>query len=43
MRWSVAALAILGAATGAAQTWDFEDAGFRGWSQTGKAFAGQPY
>ena len=26
-----------------AQPWDFEDASFRGWTQTGRAFAGQPF
>src|SRR5689334_18091946 len=26
-----------------AQPWDFEDGAFRGWTQTGKALAGQPF
>jgi microsomal dipeptidase-like Zn-dependent dipeptidase len=42
-RWCSAALAVAGVSCAAAQSWDFEDAGFRGWSQTGKAFAGQPF
>jgi microsomal dipeptidase-like Zn-dependent dipeptidase len=39
----VAALWIFGASLAGAHTWDFEDAAFRGWTQTGKAFAGQPF
>jgi microsomal dipeptidase-like Zn-dependent dipeptidase len=39
-----AALALVAAfcASGQTLTWDFEDGAFRGWTQTGKAFAGQP-
>ena len=41
----VAALALVAAFGAGAQTltWDFEDGAFRGWTQTGKAFAGQPF
>lgn len=42
-RWSLAVTALTAAWCAGAQTWDFEDGGFRGWSQTGKAFAGQPF
>jgi microsomal dipeptidase-like Zn-dependent dipeptidase len=30
-------------ASGQTLTWDFEDGAFSGWTQTGKAFAGQPF
>jgi len=39
------ALALVTASCACAQTptWDFEDGAFRGWTQTGNAFAGQPF
>jgi microsomal dipeptidase-like Zn-dependent dipeptidase len=37
-----AALGFAALCCACGQTWDFEDAAFRGWTQTGKAFAGQP-
>jgi microsomal dipeptidase-like Zn-dependent dipeptidase len=36
-------LALAFAFLAAAQPWDFETAAFRGWTQTGRAFAGQPF
>jgi microsomal dipeptidase-like Zn-dependent dipeptidase len=42
-RRKLLALALSAASCACAQTWDFEDAAFRGWTQTGKAFAGQPF
>jgi hypothetical protein len=41
----VAALTVAATACACAQTltWDFESDPFRGWTQTGQAFAGQPF
>ena len=40
---SVLMVVATSCASAQALNWDFEDDAFRGWTQTGKGFSGQPF